>query len=481
MKIKNNLKFFFSFLLLIIIITFLSDKYLMNNFIDIEKENNKKSIYNIVNSIDEYLRNINLLAMDYAHWNETYNFIKDINNNYVKHNFSEGTNTLEELELDFLIMTSKKNKEKFSNYNKKYSSKNIIAMNKDIIKKFKDSPSFTSLYKYEIQENKYLNFIITKVQITNSTQSKKTNSFIYLGKLISLQFLNKIERSFDKVKIENKIIKSNLRIDSKYLKNIQIETTNKENLSFNTISFYDINKEYVFSIITQKNRALIQKGKSTIFTYNLAICGFLFFIFILIYRHQIFLENYSKRLERSVSRKTKNLKSANKRLRTLSQTDELTKINNRRNFFNLGERALKKSINQNLNFSILMIDIDDFKKINDTYGHDIGDQVLIHISKSISSLIEKNSIFARLGGEEFALIFLDINEKDTYALTEKIRKTINDSIIEIKDKSIKYTISIGLAKRENNTSIDKILKEADTLLYSAKSRGKNCIIRNIDN
>ena len=477
MNIKNNLKFIIAFILFIFIINFLSNKYLMANFLEIEKESNNQSIHNILNTVDQHLKSIESIALDYAQWDDTYDFIKEIKNNYIYENFREGSSTLEDLNLDFILFTSENNEIKFSVFNKKHNLENRNNIIKDIRKNFSNRSPFTSVYK----NGNNFNFLITKALIKNSDQSKKTDSFIYIGKLINLKLLNKVEESFNHIEIKDKKITSNIKNKSQYLQNIQIETINNKDFSFNTIAFYNYKNEYIFSIFTQKHRKLIQKGKDTIFTYNLTISGFLFFIFLLIYRHQKLLENYNKRMERTVHKKTKHLKSINKKLRILSQTDELTEINNRRNFFTLGTKILRKCMKQDIDFSILMIDIDNFKKINDSYGHSIGDQVLIHISKTVKDIIGKEHIFGRLGGEEFALILVDTNEDESYKITELIRKTINDSIIEINNITIKYTISIGLAKRENNTSIDMILKEADTLLYSAKSRGKNRIIRNIDN
>ena len=478
MNIKNNLTYILSFLLFLLMINFISYKYLMTSFLDIEKDNNNKSIHNVLNTFDEQLKNISVITKDYANWDQTYNFIKNINNDFLYENFRENSNTLENLDLDFIILTKKNHTVKFSSFIKEYSKDLAKKIQNKIILEFKDKKDFTTLYKYKINkdENKY--FLISKARILNSDTSKSTDSFMYIAKIINLKFLSNIEKSFDKIEIINKKASSNTYIQSRYLKNINIETINEDDLSFNILSFHNINKEFIFSIVTQKKRKLAQKGRDTIFAYNLTISGFLVFIFILIYRHQIFLKNYNKRLERSVDRKTRHLKSTNQKLRILSQTDELTKINNRRNFFALGIRELKKSINQNLSFSILMLDIDNFKKINDTYGHAVGDKILIHLSQTISEILDTNHIFARLGGEEFAIAFINISEEESYKIAQNIRKTIADSLVEVDNISLKYTISIGLANKEDKTQIDDILNEADSLLYCAKNRGKNRIIRN---
>lgn len=127
----------------------------------------------------------------------------------------------------------------------------------------------------------------------------------------------------------------------------------------------------------------------------------------------------------------------------------------------------KKSI-----FSFIMIDIDDFKNINDTYGHQKGDEVLSKISSLIKKNIRKMDIAFRYGGEELCVIFPDTNKDDTFQIAEKIRLAIFE---EYKD-NMKITISIGISSNENiydKQDEEDIIKKADELLYKAKNSGKN--------
>jgi diguanylate cyclase (GGDEF)-like protein len=323
-------------------------------------------------------------------------------------------------------------------------------------------------------------FYIVKKYITNSDDTAVSNGFIYSGKLISNDVLNTMTKFFDEVSIKNKTyIANDILIDSNYLKNtkIKIEENIKENLLINNIQLYDYKNKYILTIRTETKRELIERGKTTILYYNIAISIFLLLIFFLIFKNQRILERYSNTLESKVNEKTKKLLESNKKLKIISEEDYLTKINNRRSFFHLGNKALENAISNNSELIILMIDLDNFKKINDTYGHDIGDEVLIHTCEIISDILAGNHIFARIGGEEFAIIFNKINYDEAYKLTEKILHTIENSFVENKGNKIKYTVSIGFAQSKDEKSIDLILKNADELLYSAKQRGKNCIIR----
>ena len=170
----------------------------------------------------------------------------------------------------------------------------------------------------------------------------------------------------------------------------------------------------------------------------------------------------------------------NKELYKLANIDTLTKIRNRRNYFLESKNLLDKSILNSKSLFVCIIDLDNFKNINDKYGHNIGDEVLISFSNIVSSIIDKETIFGRIGGEEFCLTFYDKSENEVNQICEEIREKSAKYILEIKNQNISFTISMGLSiKQDINESIDKILQRADEYLYEAKKMGKNRIIRDI--
>jgi diguanylate cyclase (GGDEF)-like protein len=132
-------------------------------------------------------------------------------------------------------------------------------------------------------------------------------------------------------------------------------------------------------------------------------------------------------------------------------------------------QTLKKEI------AILMFDIDDFKKINDTYGHDVGDIVLSEIGESVKKILREDDIFIRYGGEEFIVILENIKLKHSITIAEKIRKTIENNKINIgNNKEINVTISIGISELKNDDkSLFDAIKRVDKKLYKAKNNGKN--------
>jgi two-component system cell cycle response regulator len=124
---------------------------------------------------------------------------------------------------------------------------------------------------------------------------------------------------------------------------------------------------------------------------------------------------------------------------------------------------------------VLMFDIDNFKKINDTYGHDVGDIVLSEIGEIVRKILRSNDIFIRYGGEEFLIILEDLKLKDTIKIAEKIRKSIAEHKIKInEEKTLNVTVSIGISEvRKEDKSLFDAIKRADEKLYSAKRSGKN--------
>jgi diguanylate cyclase (GGDEF)-like protein/PAS domain S-box-containing protein len=159
------------------------------------------------------------------------------------------------------------------------------------------------------------------------------------------------------------------------------------------------------------------------------------------------------------------------RLAYIANTDVLTNISNRRHFFTLA----KGKFNTEGNVSLLMLDIDHFKKVNDQYGHDIGDEVLKHIVLTLKQALPKDAIFARLGGEEFAVLLSAYNSDNTLSLAQKLCKLIeNTPVIINTETTLNITVSIGTANRTKmSEDINFLLKQGDINLYHAKTTGRN--------
>lgn len=165
-----------------------------------------------------------------------------------------------------------------------------------------------------------------------------------------------------------------------------------------------------------------------------------------------------------------------KQLERINQRDSLLNIYNRKYFFEYLEKNEDDKLRDK--FAIVMIDIDDFKKVNDTYGHQFGDKILINTAKVVKSGIGKDDILARYGGEEFILYISDyINEETVYNKIENIRKNLVEEKVAFNDEYKSVTASFGISFFPlNGTDLNELISKADDLLYKAKKSGKNKVL-----
>lgn len=152
--------------------------------------------------------------------------------------------------------------------------------------------------------------------------------------------------------------------------------------------------------------------------------------------------------------------------------DYMTGLYNRRYFFEVGEDIYEKNKKLNKTISIAIIDIDNFKKINDTYGHDIGDYAIKFVAKILRENIIGTTLISRIGGEEFSLLFFNRDKEEIEKLLEDIREKFENNLIEVDDIKFKYTISIGCTF-DYGKDIDEMMQFADKGLYDAKNSGRN--------
>ncbi|WP_092235112.1 histidine kinase N-terminal 7TM domain-containing diguanylate cyclase [Desulfobacula phenolica] len=163
------------------------------------------------------------------------------------------------------------------------------------------------------------------------------------------------------------------------------------------------------------------------------------------------------------------------RLEKLAAIDSLTGVFNRRQFEIQAEIEMRRSIRMNTPLSVLMFDIDHFKNVNDTWGHQCGDQVLKEFAATIAANIRDVDHLGRFGGEEFILIMPESNRKVAATISERLRQAIEKMILNLDGNITGITVSIGVAGRWNdeNISIDSLIKYADKALYAAKQNGRN--------
>ena len=169
------------------------------------------------------------------------------------------------------------------------------------------------------------------------------------------------------------------------------------------------------------------------------------------------------------------LENLTEKLQELATTDELTQVHNRRNFFSLAENMIATMERLHTNVCVAMLDIDDFKVVNDTYGHPFGDQVLKAVASRCKISLRQSDIFGRYGGEEFAITFYGMDPNSVVRKLEFLRRSINAMEISKGEIKTKVTVSIGFSFVDFETEhpLAQAIVEADLALYQAKQSGKN--------
>jgi diguanylate cyclase (GGDEF)-like protein len=168
----------------------------------------------------------------------------------------------------------------------------------------------------------------------------------------------------------------------------------------------------------------------------------------------------------------KKLETEKQQFEALSTTDVLTGVMNRAGVQQFLQRLFESNFSRN-QMGVMLFDIDYFKKINDSLGHDAGDVVLSEIARIINEQVRQTDIFGRWGGEEFILICSQISEDRLITLAEKLRETIERHSFAIDDQLIKVTVSIGATTVKATETFEAVFKRTDKALYNAKNSGRN--------
>ncbi len=191
-----------------------------------------------------------------------------------------------------------------------------------------------------------------------------------------------------------------------------------------------------------------------------SICTFVFLIvFSLIYILEIKLSHAKLRHQNGI-------------LEQLAYTDPLTGLHNRRSMQLFIEQALKSDFN----FSLIMGDIDDFKKINDTYGHDFGDVALHDIAQIALEQVSEHGYVCRWGGEEILILVNNCSAEKTVQIAEDIRRNVEQHVFRLGERLIHCTLTLGVASYERGKTIEETITNADSKLYRGKQNGKNVVV-----
>ena len=182
------------------------------------------------------------------------------------------------------------------------------------------------------------------------------------------------------------------------------------------------------------------------------------------------ISKHTAELEREVAER----EAAQAQLVELATTDSLTGLRNRRYFMETASQEFERARRYQTPLSLLMLDADHFKSINDRYGHPVGDEALKALAEHGRRQLREVDLFARMGGEEFAILLPQTDFTAARAVAERLRQTIAEQLVTAEGNLVHFTVSIGLAQLEaSTTNLDDLLRQADAALYQAKENGRN--------
>lgn len=202
------------------------------------------------------------------------------------------------------------------------------------------------------------------------------------------------------------------------------------------------------------------------------------------------LQQHNERLEATVAARTAELHQAlkmqeqlndiligaNKKLDHYATTDDLTGLLNRRSFFSRADQEAARAQRYQRPASLAMLDVDLFKEVNDSLGHQAGDKVLAQVAHVIRDQLREHDIVGRVGGEEFAIFMPETDQEQCQELGERIRVAVADTVVEINAQRVSVTLSMGLSVlKDEESSISRAMSRADRALYECKDKGRNCV------
>ena len=182
-------------------------------------------------------------------------------------------------------------------------------------------------------------------------------------------------------------------------------------------------------------------------------------------------------LQQQITQATQELRDQKDAAELAARTDSLTGVASRRAFSEAAEAEMQRALRYRSELSLLMMDLDHFKVVNDTHGHVTGDAVLVSFAQTVQQLVRKVDLVARLGGEEFVVLLPNITAEQATALAERIREAVYHSHLLVEGKPLQFSVSIGVAQFDRRElSLTGWMARADAALYQAKAQGRNRVV-----
>lgn len=495
MRLRNKISIIVVVLWFVMVfITYFGSKLILSNsYFNLEQEQANNNLQRINEVIKQMGAPLNNTVTDWSVWDDTYNFVVDQNEEFKKTNLV--VSAFASTDVDMLLIFNSKGQPIFTMAVDDKRSKQI-----DLPKELFAYISPGSLLVHQPNINSSLQGLIAIPSgilfvaahaIVTSNNKGPVRGTLMMTKYLSKDVLEKVEKisktNFTLYPIAE--VNSDINLDKIYNFLIQNNENYLERNSQSLITGYillkDIYSKPIAMIKMPMKRNIWQIGIGTIRYYNIAFLIYsIILVVILWYLLQKLLVERLEALKSRIGNPNNNLfdniiESGSDEISSVASLyhqathDPLTGLANR--------NLLDQAFNNHLDFinsaknkiALLYIDIDLFKRINDTLGHEIGDLSLIAIAKKLNACLRSNDLAVRIGGDEFVILLIDIEEKQINSVVERIYKSLSQSM-NIQNHKLYTTPSIGISMYPNDgNDITTLLKYADMALYKAKKSGRN--------
>lgn len=492
-------------------------------FTSLEQKTLLDDVERIISELNEEVSKLDETVMDWAEWDDSVHFMNGKAKNYIQSNLND--NALDTIHVSLIVFINNSNGIIFSK-----------CQTSDHLYSHAISPEITSMLFSEkgiirnIDNKKtrhgfiYLDgklTIISCLPIVDSEGQGPKAGFLVMGRCVESKYIEKLSRN---IKIRFDISNNLSAFDTEFSASNGIS---QANIWGNPVTTYDLTADHMAGvtflqdILHQRNvRLVVYKNKDTIrygytilaksslvLVLGIAILLFLTFTFInksvvkrivclknqlMEISHRYILNKYPGAVSISGNdelsllaeqlnfyiteshQSKKKLETLVAELETLASTDSLTNTNNRRRFLEILQSELARATRYMRSFALLLVDIDNFKDINDTYGHPVGDQALTYVANIIKSTIRKVDSLGRLGGEEFGIVVPELERAELSILLKRLIDAFSENTFCADGCNLTITISVGAALFPSDAvDIVELLKLSDKALYSAKNKGKN--------
>ncbi len=491
-------------------------KTLYPAFVELEYEEAKKDINRITDALNNELKHLDMVCSDWAFWDDTSQFAVDGNSEYIESNLPDATFITSELNLFYIFDADKKIIwGKMFDLNKEESippphlASKIFAEDSFpesfYTKRVGDGPDWV-ISGIINTSDKMILFVARP--ILNSALEGPQKGILAMGFFLDEDI---IERIKEQTHVQFEILQASEEIKPEYknfipAKNIATNSsfsiTEQADLDLSiSIDLLNTKEEESLVVQVKKKAQIIEKGRATVFTLmeSVVISLVVLLLVIALFLNKVILEPVSNltehikeiigtgdlskqirsdrsdeigHLTRQYNHMLRELNRQKNELEELAVTDGLTRLLNHRKVMEDLQREIERCSRYAPELAVMMLDLDFFKHINDTYGHKAGDEILITVAKTLRESVRETDIVGRYGGEEFLILLPNQGREEAELVGENIRKNVEK--LTWPYDGLKVTVSGGISVYDEKT--DDLLIEADRRLYKAKEQGRNQIV-----